>query len=354
MTRQVSLIFFAAKILRLPNLAPHKQTLSFSKRTNEQSKKPTMPLDEKIEKKIQLLQEKYEAMGQNMESYLDGLLHADFLKYWDYIRLETLLSLQQPLTQFHDENIFIIYLQITELYFKLILQAVQVVADDETADVELMIRQLSRINRYFANLVKSFDIMVDGMDQNEFLQFRMSLLPASGFQSAQYRMIEIVGTDLQNLVHYTKRDQIDTNTKIADLYPILYWKSGATELATGKKTLTLKQFEKQYSKRLIRLAVNFKEKIILKCYKRLNATDQKNPDLIQAMKDFDIHANVLWPLSHYRSAVRHLERKPDVVAATGGTNWQKYLPPMSQRVVFFPEIWSTEELENWGKKVKFE
>ena len=313
-----------------------------------------MALDENIENKINKLQEKYEAMGQNMESYLDGLLHADFLKYWDYIRLETLLSLQQPLTQFHDENIFIIYHQITELYFKLILQAVEVIADDETADVTLMTRQLSRINRYFANLVKSFDIMVDGMDQNEFLQFRMSLLPASGFQSAQYRMIEIVGTDLQNLVHHTKRDTINPNTDIADLYPILYWKSGATELATGKKTLTLKQFEKMYSKRLIRLAVNYKKKNLLQCYKRLSAEDQKNPELIQAMKDFDIHANVLWPLSHYRSAVRHLERKPDVVAATGGTNWQKYLPPMNQRVVFFPEIWTKKELENWGKSVKFE
>jgi len=171
-----------------------------------------MALEENIENKINKLQEKYEAMGQNMESYLDGLLHADFLKYWDYIRLPTLLSLQQPLTQFHDENIFIIYHQITELYFKLILQAVEVIAEDETADVKLMTRQLSRINRYFANLVKSFDIMVDGMDQNEFLQFRMSLLPASGFQSAQYRMIEIVGTTTPKETPSIQKQKSQTST----------------------------------------------------------------------------------------------------------------------------------------------
>jgi tryptophan 2,3-dioxygenase len=66
-----------------------------------------------------MLQEKYNAMGQDMTSYLDGLLHADFLTYWDYIHLDTLLSLQSPKTPFPDEEIFIMYHQITELYFKL-------------------------------------------------------------------------------------------------------------------------------------------------------------------------------------------------------------------------------------------
>ena len=39
------------------------------------------------------------------------------------------------------------------------------------------------------------------------------------------------------------------------------------------------------------------------------------------------------------------------IAATGGTNWQKYLPPQFQLVIFFPDLWSEEERENWGKKV---
>ena len=82
----------------------------------------------------------------------------------------------------------------------------------------------------------------------------MSLLPASGFQSAQYRMIEITSTDLQNLVHFSKRETITQNSTIEELYPILYWKSGATELATGKKTLTLRQFERKYAPSFIRLA----------------------------------------------------------------------------------------------------
>src|SRR5882757_9380401 len=80
-----------------------------------------MHITPEIEDRLKRLQEKYEAMGQDMASYLDGLLYADFLTYWDYIHLDTLLSLQSPKTPFPDEEIFIMYHQITELYFKLVL-----------------------------------------------------------------------------------------------------------------------------------------------------------------------------------------------------------------------------------------
>ena len=76
-------------------------------------------LSPEIIEKLHLLQEKYSSVGQDLASYLDGLLYADFLTYWDYINLDTLLTLQQPKTPFPDEEIFIIYHQITELYFKL-------------------------------------------------------------------------------------------------------------------------------------------------------------------------------------------------------------------------------------------
>ena len=48
--------------------------------------------------RLEKLRDKYAAMGQDLVSYLDGLLHADFPTYWDYINLDTLLSLQQPVT----------------------------------------------------------------------------------------------------------------------------------------------------------------------------------------------------------------------------------------------------------------
>ncbi len=304
--------------------------------------------------RLEQLENKFAAMGQNMQSYLDGLLHADYLTYWDYIHLDTLLCLQTPKTQIPDEKIFILYHQITELYFKLILNATELIAEKEDLDLNYFKRQMKRINSYFNNLVSSFDIMVDGMDKEEFLKFRMSLLPASGFQSAQYRMIEIVSTDLQNLVHFSKKEAITDKSNIEELYPVLYWKSGATELATGKKTLTLRQFEHKYSKPFIRLAEKYKPCNIWQCYKKLNETDQKDEELTDLLKEHDINANVRWPLSHYKSAVRYLDNKPNIIEATGGTNWQKYLPPKNQRIIFFPELWRIEELDNWGKSVKFD
>ena len=87
--------------------------------STEQNTSPSF--DPAILQKLELLQEKYAAMGQDLSSYLDGLLYADYRTYWDLIHLDTLLSLQRPQTSFHDEVVFIVYHQITELYFKLTL-----------------------------------------------------------------------------------------------------------------------------------------------------------------------------------------------------------------------------------------
>jgi tryptophan 2,3-dioxygenase len=48
--------------------------------------------------------------------------------------------------------------------------------------------------------------------------------------------------------------------------------------------------------------------------------------------------------------VAYLALRPTDIRATGGTNWQKYLPPRFQKRIFYPDLWSIEEKENWGKK----
>jgi len=301
-----------------------------------------------IEDRLARLQEKYEAMGQDMTSYLDGLLHADFLTYWDYIHLDTLLSLQSPKTPFPDEEIFIIYHQITELYFKLALHECRQIAEAQPLTVEFFTARLKRINRYFGALTQSFEIMVDGMEKEQFLKFRMSLLPASGFQSGQYRMIEIYATDFINLVDKDKRQEL-TNASIENQFEYLYWKFGATELSTGKKTLTLKQFEKKYSKTFIELGKASVNHNFNALARQFEAAGQLTPELKLELKQLDVNVNINWPLSHYKSAVRYLNREPEEIKATGGTNWQKYLPPRFQKRIFYPSLWTTDELDNWGK-----
>jgi len=308
------------------------------------------PFDDNILSKVQALQEKYAAMGQDLSSYLDGLLYADYLTYWDYINLDTLLSLQHPITPIPDESIFIVYHQITELYFKLALHELEQLNVAATADANEMLKRVTRVNRYFEALTHSFEIMVDGMDQDQFLKFRMSLLPASGFQSAQYRMIEIRCTSFDRLLKEDVREQHVNYTPgdLEGLYDSIYWKAGAVELATGKKTLTLRQFEQKYDRTLLELAENTFEVNLRSLWNALPLAAQTD-ELRAALRWLDVNVNINWPLSHYKSAVRYLQRNPEDIAATGGTNWQKYLPPRFQKRIFYPELWSSEELAEWGK-----
>ncbi len=311
--------------------------------------KPSPTDQNKVQELLKALEEKYTAMGQDMPSYLQGLLYADYLTYWDYIHLDTLLSLQNPRTDFPDEMIFIAYHQSTELYFKLALWEMQQIANHEALTAKFFTERVQRMIRYFEILIHSFDVMIEGMEKEQFLQYRMSLLPASGFQSVQYRMIEICATRFRNLVDIEQRHQLPSDSTITELYEYLHWKKGATELATQQKTLTLKQFEKKYSTTLIKLAEEFEQKNLWMRYRKLTLEEGENPQLIQALRRFDALANVNWPLAHYKSAVRYLHRDQKVIAATGGTNWQQYLPPRFQKRIFYPELWTDQEKEEWGK-----
>ncbi len=297
---------------------------------------------------LKKLQDKYAVMGQDLSSYLDGLLYADYLTYWDYIHVDTLLSLQNPKTQFPDEQVFIVYHQITEIYFKLILTEIEQIAQKKDLTKTFFEARLKRMIRYFQQLENSFDIMVDGMEREQFLKFRMSLLPASGFQSAQYRMIEICSTPLINLVAEEERKNVDDTTNTENKIENIYWRFGATELASGKKTLTLKQFEEKYLQTFIKLGQEYASTNLYTIYQS-NFAQEKDENLINLMRQYDLLANVKWRMAHLRSAGKYLQKSPEDIKATGGTNWQKYLPPRFQRILFFPELWSTEEKENWGR-----
>ncbi|NNK10901.1 MAG: tryptophan 2,3-dioxygenase [Flavobacteriaceae bacterium] len=309
-----------------------------------------MKKKEQIASQIEKLAEKYKDSGQDLSSYLDGLLYQRYLTYWDYIHLDTLLSLQVPRTYFPDEEIFIMYHQITELYFKLIIHEEKQIVDDRSQEVTHFIEKVNRINNYYKALISSFSIMITGMEREQFLRYRMALLPSSGFQSAQYRMIELYATPLENLVHETERDNRSHEDSIEELYEHIYWKKGATDINTGEKTLTLKQFEYRYTPRFIRIAKEVEDNTIYHKYLKLPEKSRNNKALKDALRRMDLNANVNWPLMHMGSAYRYLSKGDKAIEATGGTNWKEYLPPSFQKVVFFPKLHAEQELENWGKQ----
>ncbi|WP_085517038.1 tryptophan 2,3-dioxygenase family protein [Marivirga sericea] len=317
---------------------------------------------EHINKSLEKLNLKYQSMGQDLSAYLDGLLLSNYTTYWNYINVDTLLTLQKPKTDFPDEEIFIMYHQITELYFKMCLNEMEQIAHNgqiigengedlgwnEKLDVTFFIKRLGRMNRYFETLTHSFDIMVQGMEKEQFQRFRMALLPASGFQSAQYRLIEFAATPLIQLVRKEKINDC-LNASIEEKYEHIYWKEGATEVETGQKTLTLEQFEKKYKNEFINWIKRFEQKNIYQKYLELDRESKNSSELKEALRNFDLNVNVFWPLVHYKSAVRYLQQNNKDVVATGGTNWQQYLPPRFQKRIFFPELWSDKEKNDWGK-----
>jgi tryptophan 2,3-dioxygenase len=309
-------------------------------------------LSPEITERIKLLEAKFKNSGQDMLSYMDGLLYDTYTTYWDYIRLDTLLSLQVPSTEFPDEMIFIGYHQITELYFKLIIHEQRQVIDNENLTAAFFEEKALRINRYFKVLISSFEVMIQGMEREQFLKFRMSLLPASGFQSAQFRMIELYSTGLENLVHAGDRARFresGTTTTSLELFENIYWKKGGIDRVTGEKTLTLRQFEKRYTPRFLRIAEEVKGTNLHQKYLSLPIEEQTD-SLKKSLKTMDQNANINWLLMHMGAAHKYLRKEGKAVQATGGTNWKEFLPPHFQKISFFPSLWTDAESENWGKE----
>ncbi len=311
-------------------------------------------MEELSEKELELLlklKNKYESVGESFADHLEGILYSDFLNYWDYIGIDALLNLQKPKTKYPDEMIFIIYHQISELYFKIIIHELEQIGYDNALNKENLLLHLRRVNRYFHHLIYSFDALVQGMDHKQFMLFRTALTPASGFQSIQYRLIELWATDFRNLLAKDQREQFYASEKprIKKMYPHLYWMAGATEKVSGNRTLTLVQFESKYRNLIIRKGKEFKDKNILVKFNSLTIEEKSDSELIEEMRIFDVNANINWPLIHFKHASRYLRKGTMVASSTGGTNWQEYLPPHFQKQIFYPELWSEDELQNWGK-----
>ena len=294
------------------------------------------------------LKEKFQKIGQDLEVHLEGLLHSKPINYWEYIHTDTLLNLQLPRTSFPDEMVFIMYHQINELLFKMILWEIDQVAKTDEVSAEKFAMHLMRISRYFDMLSNSFTVMADGMEREQYLKFRNTLTPASGFQSAQYRKIEFASTELINLIDARYRDSIDRNSPFKNAYDHLYWQAAGKNHTTGEKSVLIKLFDKKYMGDFIDFMEDYNECNLSKKFKQLPKEVQKDATLIEAMRHYDYTVNVKWVLAHYNAAGKYLGGKEKELEATGGSSWRKYLHPKYQRRIFYPYLWSDEELKNWG------
>ncbi|PJR03772.1 tryptophan 2,3-dioxygenase family protein [Avrilella dinanensis] len=304
---------------------------------------------QKYQENIEKLEEKFRAIDQKTETHLEGLLWQKPITYWDYIQTDALLSLQTQRSVFPDEMVFIMYHQINELLFKMILWEIKQVSYAENLTTQFFTERLYRISRYFDMLTTSFDIMGDGMETKQYLKFRHTLTPASGFQSAQYRLIEFASTDLINLIDARHRATIDRNTPYEHALEHLYWQAAGKDYKTGKKSYLINEFEKKYKKEFLDFMEEYNTINLWQRFKQLPEEDQKNENLVNAMRHYDKTVNITWVIGHFKAAKKYIESESGPQEATGGSDWKKYMLPEYQRRIFFPELWSEEELANWGK-----
>ena len=234
----------------------------------------------KRQKLIEDLQEKYDAIGQDLNTHLSGLLQQEPMTYWDYIQVDALLGLQTKRTVFPDEMVFIMYHQINELIFKMILWEIEQVAYHKALTTKFFSERLLRVSRYFDLLTNSFDIMTQGMEVEQYLKFRNSLAPASGFQSAQYRKIEFASTELINLIDARFRQTIDRNTSYEHALDHLYWQAAGKDHETGEKTYLLTAFEKRYRDEFVAFTQEYNTINLAAKFKSLPKQDQADPELI--------------------------------------------------------------------------
>jgi tryptophan 2,3-dioxygenase len=298
---------------------------------------------------IEQIEEKFNRIGQDANVHLEGLVWSKPITYWDYIHTDVLLNIQYQRTTLPDEMVFIMYHQINELLFKMILWEIDQVSKSEEITAPFFTEKLRRISRYFDMLTSSFDIMGDGMEREQYMKFRNTLTPASGFQSEQYRLIEFASTELINLIDYRFRATIDRNTPYEHAFNHLYWQAAGKDHATGKKNTMLTFFEERYKEGFLKKMEGYNTTNLWTRFKQLPDSVKSDASLVKAMRHYDYTVNIKWVMAHYNAAGKYLEGKGHTAEATGGSDWKKYMHPKYQRRIFFPDLWTKEELEKWGE-----
>lgn len=258
----------------------------------------------------------------------------DFSKdmtYGDYLQLDAVLSAQRPLSPDHNEMLFIIQHQTSELWMKLMLHelsgAVRCLASDELGSA---FKMLARVSRIMEQLVHAWDVLAT-MTPPEYSAIRPYLSSSSGFQSWQYRCIEFMmgNKNAAMLRPHAHRPDILAHVDAAWRAPSLYDES-LRLLARRGLQVPASHIERDWTKRY--QASDEVEQAWLVVYR-----DPKEYwDLYQLGEELtDLEdAFRLWRFRH----VTTVERVIGFKRGTGGTSGVGYLRKMLDTVLF-PEIW---------------
>jgi len=110
----------------------------------------------------------------------------------------------------------------------------------------------------------------------------------------------------------------------------------------------LLEFERKYKAAFLTQMKEYNTINLWQKFMQLPESDRENPELVKAMRHYDYTVNVTWVIGHLNAARKYIDSNNGDGEATGGSDWKKYMHPRYQRRIFFPELWSDEELANWG------
>lgn len=300
---------------------------------------------------ISEIYKKYSSQGHDPEVFLKGLLVSRPLTYWDYIQVDTLLSLQHPRTDYPDEKVFIVYHQAVELFLNLLLHELQQVLEKNNPTDSWCEDKLNRIANYASILNTTFQVMNEGLDYEQYNSFRLALAPASGFQSVQYRLVEIMCAPPEQLLHRKWREtgEVKVDNPV-EFYDKLYWREAGINPTTGLVGMMLKAFDERYKELLLETFRRYKGRTLYHWALAHQAQGRLTERQRENLRRLDHIYNVEWPLTHLQTAERYLADHGEVKQSTGASHWREYLHPAHQKRIFFPFLWSEEEVFLWGQQ----
>ncbi|MBC7983675.1 MAG: tryptophan 2,3-dioxygenase [Candidatus Obscuribacterales bacterium] len=252
--------------------------------------------------------------------------------YGEYLGLTKILSAQQPASYEHDEMLFIIVHQSSELWFKLCLHELNAALDHiRRDDLGPSFKMLSRVSRIQQQLTQAWDVLAT-MTPAEYSSFRNQLGKASGFQSYQYRMLEfILGNKLAATIAVHQRDpETYASLQRALAAPSLY--------DEALRLLSRRGFEvpAEYLDRDFTQPYQASKQVAA-AWLAVYHTRESHWDLYElAEKLVDLdHKFQLWRFSHMKTVERIIGYK----RGTGGSSGVAYLSKALE-LRFFPELWT--------------
>jgi tryptophan 2,3-dioxygenase len=274
------------------------------------------------------------SLGSRVELAGEGV-HWDLgesLSYGDYLHLDKLLGAQVPLSGQHDEMLFIVMHQASELWMKLCVHELRAAMAQIREDaLDPAFKMLARVSRVQAQLTQSWDVL-STMTPADYSSFRDSLGKSSGFQSYQYRTLEyLLGNKNGAMIEVHRR----TPAIYQQLHEALHTPSLYDESLRllGRRGFALPPdcLERDWSEPYVE-----RPEVIAAWLDVYRNTDEHWDlyELAEKLVDVDQRFQ-LWRFSHLKTVERIIGYK----RGTGGTSGVSYLSKALE-LRFFPELWS--------------